>query len=65
MITYVEDAAIGKKMKYADKLGVRYAVLIGEDEVAAGDVTLKDMQTGENRRVSVQAARDLLQNATA
>ena len=25
VITYVEDAAIGKKMKYADKLGVRYA----------------------------------------
>ena len=52
-------------MKYADKLGVRYAALVGEDEAAAGDITLKDMQTGENRRVSVQAARDLLQNATA
>lgn len=65
VITYVEDAAIGKKLKYADKLGVRYAALVGEDEAAAGDITLKDMQTGENRRVSVQAARDLLQNATA
>ena len=48
-------------MKYADKLGVRYAVLIGEDEVAAGDVTLKDMQTGENRRMPVRNVCDLLQ----
>ena len=61
VITYVEDAAIGKKLKYADKLGVRYAALVGEDEAAAGDVTLKDMQTGENRRMPVRDVCDLLQ----
>lgn len=61
VITYVDDVAIGKKLKYADKLGVRYAVLIGEDEAAAGDVTLKDMQTGENRRMPVRNVCDLLQ----
>lgn len=61
VITYVDDVAIGKKLKYADKLGVRYAVLIGEDEAAAGDVTLKDMQTGENRRMTVRDVCDLLQ----
>lgn len=59
--TYVDDVAIGKKLKYADKLGVRYAVLIGEDEAAVGDVTLKDMQTGENRRMTVRDVCDLLQ----
>jgi histidine--tRNA ligase len=59
--TYVDDVVIGKKLKYADKLGVRYAVLIGEDEAAAGDVTLKDMQTGENRRMTVRDVCDLLQ----
>ena len=59
--TYVDDVTAGKKLKYADKLGVRYAVLIGEDEAAAGDVTLKDMQTGENRRMSVRNVCDLLQ----
>jgi len=61
VITYVDDVAIGKKLKYADKLGVRYAALIGEDEAAAGDVTLKDMQTGENRRMTVRDVCDLLQ----
>ena len=59
--TYVDDVTAGKKLKYADKLGVRYAVLIGEDEAAAGDVTLKDMQTGENRRMPVRNVCDLLQ----
>lgn len=61
VITYVDDVAIGKKLKYADKLGVRYVVLIGEDEAAVGDVTLKDMQTGENRRMTVRDVCDLLQ----
>ena len=59
--TYVDDVIAGKKLKYADKLGVRYAVLIGEDEVTVGDVTLKDMQTGENRRMPVRNVCDLLQ----
>ena len=62
VITYVDDAALGKKLKYADKLGLRYAVLIGEDELAAGDVTLKDLQTGKNQRMILENALQILQN---
>ena len=35
-----------KQLEYADKMGFRYAVIIGEDEMHEGKVTLKDMRAG-------------------
>ncbi len=35
-----------KQLEYADKMGFRYAVIIGEDEMHEGKVTLKDMREG-------------------
>ncbi len=37
------------QFKYADKLGARYVAILGEDELAAGCVKLKDMATGEEK----------------
>ena len=34
-------------MSYADKTKVPYVIVLGEDEVASGVVTCKDMSTGE------------------
>ena len=34
-------------MSYADKLGVPFAVLLGEDEMAQGKCAVKNMATGE------------------
>ncbi len=38
---------IGKRMKRAGKLNACAAVLMGDDEIAAGAVTIRDMDTGE------------------
>lgn len=38
---------MGKKMKRAEKFGVKYVVILGEEEVASGKLTVKNMQTGE------------------
>jgi histidyl-tRNA synthetase len=40
------------QMKRADRLGARYTILIGEDELAENAVLLKDMLSGEQRRVA-------------
>ncbi len=40
------SGAMGKKMKQANKMGCRYAVIIGEDELARNIALVKDMQTG-------------------
>jgi histidyl-tRNA synthetase len=52
------------QMKKADASGARYAVVIGDDEAASGDVTLKPLrETVEQKRVSVSQARDMVKNS--
>ncbi|MGA8182828.1 MAG: histidine--tRNA ligase [Terriglobia bacterium] len=41
-----------KAMGAASKLGVRYTIIIGEQEVESGNYQVKDMQTGEQQSVS-------------
>jgi histidyl-tRNA synthetase len=52
VIVYPEPAKLPKQFKYADRLGLRVAVVVGPDEAAAGQVTLKDLRKGEQRRVA-------------
>ena len=49
---YGEQKKFKQKMSYADKLGVPYAVLLGEDEIAAGKCSVKDMRTGQQITVT-------------
>ena len=39
------------QMKYANKLGAEYTVVIGDDEVASGELTLKNMNNSEQTKV--------------
>jgi len=39
------------QMKGADRSGARYAVIIGDDELSAGEATIRDMTSGEQRPV--------------
>ena len=43
---YTEERKFKQKMAYASKLAIPYAVIIGEDELACGEVSLKDMNAG-------------------
>ena len=40
------------QMKYANKLKVGYSVVIGDDEIEHGVVTLKDMKSGEQKQIN-------------
>ena len=44
---YPEVAKMKKQMSYANALGVRFVAIVGGDELAAGKVTLKNMESGE------------------
>jgi histidyl-tRNA synthetase len=44
------------QFKHADRTGARFCVVIGGDEVATDTVTLKDMVSGEQRRIGRKAA---------
>ena len=49
---YTEQKKFKQKMSYADKLGVPYILLLGEDEITQGKASLKDMRTGEQELLS-------------
>ncbi|MBQ6851730.1 MAG: histidine--tRNA ligase [Oscillospiraceae bacterium] len=53
---YGEQKKFKQKMSYADKLGVPYTVLLGEDELAAGKCSVKNMTTGEQVTLSPEDA---------
>ncbi|MCL2045698.1 MAG: histidine--tRNA ligase [Oscillospiraceae bacterium] len=43
---YGENKKFAAKLTYANKLGVPYVVLLGEDEIGSGQITVKDMVEG-------------------
>lgn len=49
--------SLKSQMKQANKLGAKYAIIIGEDEVREASAMLKNMQTGEQEKVE---AKDLV-----
>ena len=57
---YAEKKKFKAKMSYADKIGVPFAVFIGEDEVREGLLSVKDMQTGEQVKLSPDEAAKLI-----
>ena len=50
---YPDSVKIKKQMNYADKRGVEFVVLVGEDEMNSGNITVKDMQLGNQQEISV------------
>ena len=51
-----------KKMEYANKIGVPYLIIIGEDEAQSENYTLKDMTTGEQFKLSPDKLIAMLSN---
>lgn len=52
--------AVGKRLKRASKLNAVVAVLIGDDELARGAATLRDLDSGEQTEVPLAALREKL-----
>ena len=56
---YAEFDVVGRglraQMKYADKLGARYSIVLGENEIAEGKAALKDMRTGDQTEISLDS----------
>ena len=54
-----EGKSLKSQMRRADKLGARYSVVIGENEVASGRATFKRMADGEQVE-AVLTAMDMM-----
>ena len=62
---YCEQKKFKQKMAYANKLAVPFAVLLGEDEIAEGVCSVKNMATGEQCKLSPQEAAAYIQKSLA
>ena len=50
---YLNDKKLKAKLKYADKLQIPYVIIIGEDEINSGVVSVKNMATGEEKKANI------------
>ena len=62
---YAEQKKFKAKMSYADKQHVPFVILLGEDEIAAGKVTCKNMATGEQVTASADEVIPQIKEAAA
>ena len=63
--TYPEPAKIGKQLKFADRNGVKFALVIGPDEKEQGIVQVKDMKTREQSSVPMEGLVNFIKGKLA
>lgn len=51
---YFDNKKIKAKFKYADKLNIPYVIVIGEDEIKSGLLTIKNMQDGTQEQLKIE-----------
>ena len=51
------------QMKYADKLGALYTVVLGDNELECGRARIKNMQSGEQTEVGLDALAEFIKGA--
>ena len=59
---YFDNKKIKAKFKYADKLKIPYVIVIGEDEIASGKLTLKNMETGDQEQKTIEEIIEFIKN---
>lgn len=62
-LIYPDAAKTKKQMEFANRNRIPFVAFVGEEEIAADSVTLKNMTTGEQEKVPVTSLVEKLQNA--
>jgi histidyl-tRNA synthetase len=57
---YPEADKLGKQMKYAATRKIRFAAILGGDEIGRGEVTIKNLETGVQQSMPRAALADLV-----
>ena len=59
---YFDNVKLGKKFSYADKLGIPFVIIIGTDEIQSSQLSVKNIKTGEQSKVSFEEAVKIIKN---
>ena len=57
---YPDNTKLKKQFEYADRKGIPYLAIVGDQEITDGVVTLKNLATGEQRPVAREALAEAL-----
>lgn len=57
---YLETGKLGKKMRYANRIGVPYTIVIGDQELASQSLALKNMKTGAEDKGTIEEITEQL-----
>ncbi|RYU94924.1 histidine--tRNA ligase [Emticicia agri] len=52
---YPDHAKLRKQFEYADRKKIPYVCVVGSEEMATGELTLKNMQSGEQTRLTIES----------
>ena len=50
---YPDSSKMKKQMNYVDKKGVEFVIMIGENELKSGKISVKEMSTGNQKETTV------------
>jgi len=53
--TDIVGRSVKAQMKYSDKIGAQYTMILGGSEIESGEATIKDMATGEQKKVQLSS----------
>ena len=59
---YTLNKKLKAKFKYAEKLKIKYLAILGEEEIQNGTVSLKDIETGDQKTIGIDEAISILKN---
>lgn len=57
---FPDKAKIGKQMTFANNKGIPYVIMAGEDEIKENVFTLKNMESGEQEKLSIDKIVEIL-----
>jgi len=60
VITFSEPVKLDKQLRYANRMGIRFVVIAGPDEIAQNRVTLKDLASGSQALLDVDGIAALV-----
>jgi histidyl-tRNA synthetase len=60
---YTTADKLDKQLKYADKKGIPYVLILGEDEIKSGEVVVKNMRAKTQEKVGVEQLASMLRSA--
>ena len=62
VLVYPEPDKLGKQLKYADSIKVPFVCVLGEREIAENNVTVKNMENGEQQTIEREKAPEILRS---